>query len=164
MTATAVGSSGVPPEIVLALSALLLGQTTDSAMEIINQASNLIEREGGFVPFVRNAGLGGIAMAIFVEIINGIQSVGTVLLGPPRALGRGLILLVDETIFGLVDVFGAGTETTVRSFTSGTASLLGPFAQPASIGVVMISLAIFVWVINRQNITPLSFVRSVSPF
>lgn len=132
-----------------------------SATHITTKASELIEREGGLVPFIRNVGLGGIAYAFILQVIEGISSVGSLLLGPPRALGRGLIMLVDITIGGLGDVFGAGTETTVRSFTEGTASLLGPLAQPASVGVAMLSLGVFIWSINNLRITPLSFLQNV---
>lgn len=129
--------------------------------EITESASDLIEEEGGLGAFIRNVGVGGIAYAFILQIIEGINSAGELLLGPPRALGRGLISLVDLTIGGLGDVFGAGTATTVRSFTEGTAAILGPLAQPASIGVVMLTLAIFLYGINNLRISPLSFLQNL---
>lgn len=134
---------------------------THSPSHIIDRAVFLIDREGGFVPFIRNAGLGGIALAVFTEIIDGIQGFGTVLVGIPKAFGMGFILLIELFFRGLGSVFGAGTEATVRSFADGTAALLGPFAQPFSVGVIMLSVAVFVWSVNRLEISPLSFIRSV---
>lgn len=127
----------------------------------INTAIRLIEREGGLIPFIRNAGIGGVSYAIITQIIAAIRNGGSVLLGPPRAIGRGVVSLIDLTFGGLGDVFGAGTETTVRSFADGTAALLGPLAQPASVGVVMLSLAIFLYAINRLSISPLSAIQNL---
>ncbi len=124
-------------------------------------AARRIDKAGGFVAFVRQYGFGGVAMALFAQIIEGIDSAGGLLLGPPRALGNGMIALIDATLGGMVDVFGAGTATTIYSFTDGTAALLGPLAQPASVGVIMITLFVFIWSVNRLSITPLSFVQSV---
>ena len=130
------------------------------AEHITTTASNLIQREGGFAAFVQNVGFGGIAYAIFLQAIEGINSFGELLLGPPRALGRGLILLVEVLIGGLVEVFGAGTGASVRSFANGTGALLGIFAQPVAVGIVMLSLATFIYAVNRLGITPFSFIRS----
>ena len=132
-----------------------------SASHIMSLASSRIDAAGGFVPFIREYGLGGVAMAIFIQVIEGIGSAGGLLLGPPRALGQGLIALIDATLGGMVDVFGAGTATTIYSFTDGTAALLGPLAQPASVGVIMITFAVFIYGINRLEISPLSFIQSV---
>ncbi|WP_336331127.1 hypothetical protein [Haloarcula sp. CGMCC 1.2071] len=130
------------------------------ATTITTTASDLIQREGGFVSFIRNVGVGGVSYAIILQLIEGINSAGSLLLGPPRTLGQGLILLIETTIGGLVKTFGAGTGTTVESFANGTGALLGPLAQPASLGVAMITIAIFIFGINRLGITPLSFVRA----
>lgn len=144
--------------IVLSVAAIGMASSPE---EIATGASSLIDAEGGFVPFIQNVGLGGIAYATILETIGGIQSFGTVLLGPVRALGHGLILLVDTTIGGMLDVFDAGTRTTVQSFLDGTASLLGPLAQPAAVGTMMITLAVFMYAINRLEISPLSFLQSL---
>jgi len=135
-----------------------MGHSASHTMEL---AARRIDKAGGFVAFVRQYGFGGVAMALFAQIIEGIDSAGGLLLGPPRALGNGMIALIDATLGGMVDVFGAGTATTIYSFTDGTAALLGPLAQPASVGVIMITLFVFIWSVNRLSITPLSFVQSV---
>lgn len=134
-----------------------------SPTQITTTVSSLIAKEGGIIAFVQNVGMGGIYYALVLEIIAGIQSAGGLLLGPPRALGRGMIALIDATLGGMVDVFGAGTATTIYSFRDGTASLLGPLAQPASVGVIMITLFVFIWAINRMGITPWAFVRDMTP-
>lgn len=129
--------------------------------EITTTVSGLIAKEGGIIAFVQNVGMGGIYYALVLEIIAGIQSFGSLVMGPPRALGRGMILLIDATLGGMVDVFGAGTATTIYSFTDGTAALLGPLAQPAAVGVVMITLFVFIYAVNRMGITPWSIYGSV---
>mgnify|MGYP006294437585 CR=1 FL=1 len=138
-----------------------MSTSSTSASTTINTAIRLIEREGGLIPFIRNAGIGGISYAIIAQIITGIINARSLLLGPPRAIGRGFVMLIDLTFGGLGDVFGAGTETTVRSFADGTASLLGPLAQPASVGVVILSIAIFYYGLNRVSISPLSVVQNL---
>lgn len=135
-----------------------MGHNADHIMEL---AAQRIEAAGGFTAFIRQYGFGGVAMAFFVQIIDGIDSAGGLLLGPPRALGRGIIALIDATLGGMVDVFGAGTATTIGSFADGTGALLGIFAQPASVGIIMITLFVFMYSINRIGITPISFIRSM---
>lgn len=129
---------------------------------IMNEAVRLIRKRGGFVPFIRDAGLGGVAFALFAQIITAIDGFGTVAVGVPKAFGLGFIMLIEVFFQGLADVFGAGTAASVRSFTDGVAALLGPFAQPAAAGTILMTLAVFVWVINRQSITPLAFIRDVN--
>jgi len=135
--------------------------SSPSPTKITSTVSTLIEREGGLVPFIRNVGFGGIAYAIILQIIAGVQGFGTIILGPVRALGEGLILLVDSTIGGLIDVLDAGTAATVRSFADGTAALLGPLAQPAAVGIMMLSLGVFILSVNNLPISPLSFLQNL---
>lgn len=121
----------------------------------------MIEQAGGFAAFVRDYGLGGILLALFAQIIDGINSAGNLLLGPPRALGNGLIDLTRSLINGLIGVFDAGTQTTILSYTDGVTSLLGPLAQPASVGTIMLTFAVFMYGINRLEISPLSYLQSI---
>lgn len=132
-----------------------------TAEEITEIAPRLVAREGGLVPFIRNVGFGSVAYAFILQLVEIIQGSGLILFGPVRALGRGTILLVDATFGGLADVFGAGTATTIRSFQEGTGALLGPLAQPGSVGVIILTLAIFMWGINRVSFSPLSFMQSL---
>lgn len=124
-------------------------------------ASEYIDREGGWTAFLRNFILGGIVLSGQYEVIDGIQSTGGLILGPVRALGNGMIALVDATIGNVIAVFDAGTQATVLSFTDGVAALLGPLAQPVSVGVAMISLGVFMWMINYLEISPFSFIASL---
>lgn len=129
--------------------------------EISNTVTGLIEQEGGWTAFVQNVVLGGIVYQVYAQILEGISSFGDVLFAAPRALGLGLAALVEQIFVGLGSVFGAGTEASVRSFADGTASLLGPLAQPAAVGTILLSLAVFVYGINRLDISPVSFIRSI---
>ena len=132
-----------------------------SAEDIANTASGFIEEEGGWSGFIQNTILGGIVFQIYAQVVEGISSFGDVLLAPPRALGLGLAQVVEVVFEGLGSVFGAGTEASVRSFADGTAALLGPLAQPAATGTILATLAIFIWGINRLDISPFSFIRSL---
>lgn len=134
---------------------------SQSAQETANSAVDVIERTGGFTAFVRDYGLGGIANAFFLAIIGGISDFGNILFGAPAALGRGVIGLINVIFDGLADVVGAGSQTAAESFAEGVASLLGPLAQPGAIGTVMISFAVFIYALNRLNISPLSIIQSV---
>ena len=132
----------------------------ESATALIDKATTLIRREGGLSLFIRNVGFGGVFYAMIVQIITIIRGSGLVIFGPIRALGRGTILLIDVTFGGLGEVFGAGTEATVRSFSTGLAQYLGILAQPVSVGVAMLSLFIFIRLINRIGISPLSIITN----
>lgn len=132
-----------------------------TASHIMEEAAGFIDESGGFVAFVRDYGLGGLTMAIFIRLIEIVDSFGLLLLGPVRALGRGIIALIDTTIGGMLQVFDAGTQTTVESFLSGTASLLGPLAQPASVGTIFLTFAVMIYAFNRLDIDPFIFVRSI---
>lgn len=124
-------------------------------------ASTWIDREGGWTSFLQNFILGGIVLAGQEQIISGITSAASLILGPVRALGQGMIALVDATIGNVILVFDAGTQATVLSFTDGVARLLGPLAQPVSVGVAMLSLGVFMWMINYLEISPFSFIASI---
>jgi len=131
-------------------------ETAETAMDVINEA-------GGFGAFVRDYGLGGILNAFFLAIIGGISDFGDITFGIPAAIGQGMIDLIDELFDGLGDVLGAGAEQTVRGFAEGLFSLplVSILAQPAALGVVMLSVAVFFYALNRLNISPLSAIQSV---
>jgi hypothetical protein len=132
-----------------------------SAQETARGAQAAIERAGGFTAFIRDYGLGGILNAIFLTVIAGVSDFGNIIFGAPAALGRGVIQLINIVFDGLGQVVGAGSQTAAESFASGVASLLGPIAQPAAIGTVMLSFAVFIYSLNRLNISPLSIIQSV---
>lgn len=124
-------------------------------------AAEMIAAHGWF-GFMRNFLLGGIAVALQYQVIDGITTLGGLLLAPVRALGQGLVLLVSSTIGNVVKVFDAGTQATILSFTDGVAAFLGPLAQPTAVGVGMLSIGVFIFAINRLRVSPLSFYRSIS--
>lgn len=134
---------------------------TDTASHVMEEAAGYIDESGGFTAFVRDYGLGGLVMAIFMRLIEIVDSFGLLLLGPVRALGRGLIALIDGTIGGMLEVLDAGTAASVESYLNGTAALLGPLAQPAAVGTIMISMAVFIYGFNRLDIDPFIFIRSI---
>jgi hypothetical protein len=148
--------------MLLSVSGVGLGALlTHSPAHFGETASSVIEREGGWTSFIQNFIFGGLVVKLQYQAIEGIDSVGGLLLAPVRALGRGMVRLVDATIGGVVAVFGAGTEATVRSFTDGIGALLGPLAQPTSVGIGMLSVAVFIYTVNKLNISPISFLRGL---
>lgn len=124
-------------------------------------ATGVISDEGGWTGFVQNWILGGILVKLQFQAIEGIDSFGGLLLAPVSAFGEGMVLLVSSTIGGVVSVMDAGTQATVLSFTDGVARMLGPLAQPTSVGVGMLSVAVFIYVVNKLKISPLSFLRGM---
>lgn len=133
---------------------------TDTAAHTSEQAAGYIS-EVGFLDFVKNYVYGGIVYSVGLEANEGIRTAGDLVLAPIRALGRGTITLVDGTFNQLLRVTDAGTAATVESFTTGAAAALGPLAQPASVGVAMLTLFTFMWAVNRIGFSPISFVRSL---
>lgn len=121
-------------------------------------ASALVQREGGVIPFFRDVGIGGIAWALILQIIELWDGFGEVLVGVPKAFGLGVILLIEVFFEGSGQVLGAGAESAARSFGSGLVSLLGPLAQPVSVGTVMLSVFIFIWALNEIELNPVEII------
>lgn len=132
-----------------------------SASQFGDKAAGEITALGGWVSFIRDFVIGGIILKLQYQTIEGIDSVGGLLLAPVQALGEGMVLLVSSTIGNVVRVFDAGTRATVLSFTDGVAAFLGPLAQPTAVGVGMLSVGVFILSVNRLNISPLSFFQSL---
>lgn len=151
-----------PAWLLLSCSGLGLGfLLTHNPSHFGDTATSIIEQEGGWANFIRNWILGGLVVKLQYQAIEGVDSFGGLILAPVRALGNGMVMLVDATIGGVVAVFGAGTEATVRSFADGVGAMLGPFAQPTSVGVGMLSVAVFIYTVNKLNISPISFLRGM---
>lgn len=131
-----------------------------TAEEVANTASGFITAEGGWTGYIQNVILGGIVWQLYANIVEGLGAAGTVILGPIRALGNGMILLVESTIGNVIVVFDAGTQATILSFTDGVGSLLGPLAQPTAVGIGMLSIGVFIVAIDRLPISPLAFIRA----
>lgn len=138
--------------------------SAESPISLIRKATRLIEEEGSFSAFVRDAGAGGIFFALVAQIIQAIQGAGSLTLAPLRALGYGVVLMIQAGFEGIAAVLGAGSAATVESFSSGIGSLLGPLAQPASVGVVAITFIGLVIAFRRAGINPLVFVMGKLPF
>ena len=131
------------------------------AEQVASTTRTLIEDSGGWFGFLRDNILGGTVFAVWARVLEGLDGAGTILFGPPTALGEGLILLIGALFDGFVSVFEGGTQATVRSFASGVLAFLGPFAQPAALGTIMMSLGVLIWSLNRLDIDPFVFVRSI---
>jgi len=138
-----------------------MSASDDESLRTALTASSLIDREGGLIPFIRNVGFGGISFAIILQIIDAIQGAGTVVIGIPRAIGLGMIYLIEVFFRTSGSVLGAGAERTIRSFATGLASLLGPLGQPAAVGIVMISIGLLIWGLNRVSISPLTAIQNL---
>jgi len=131
------------------------------AEEVASTTRRLIDESGGFWQFFGDNILGGTIFAVWARTLEGIDGAGTILFGPPTALGEGLILLIASLFDGFVGVFDAGTQATIRSFASGVLSSLGPFAQPTGLGIVLLSFGLLIWGLNRLEIDPFVFVRAI---
>lgn len=136
-------------------------RTTMSAQspeDIVTSGADLVERYGGLTPFVRQVGVGGVLYALILQVADLIGSIGTVLLSPFRALGRGLAELVGGTLGTGVDIVAAGGEQTIFSLTEGLAAFLGPLAFPASVAIVMSAVYVFVRLVAEIEFSPFVFV------
>lgn len=110
--------------------------------DTVEDATRMIQ-EQGFQDFIRNAGIGGVFLAIVYGLISMIQTLGEIPRAIFAALADGLSALLEGTLFGLLDITDAGMATAAASFIDGTAALLGPFAAPVAVGVVILSLYVF---------------------
>lgn len=131
---------------------------SSSETETALLGAELVDQYGGLAPFVRNVGVGGVVFALIQQVITLIESTGTVLLAPFRALGRGLAGLVDGTLGTGVDVVAAGGETTITSLTTGLAAYLGPLAFPVSVAIAMSAVYVFVRLVSEISFSPTIFV------
>lgn len=124
------------------------------------RAAELVDEYGGLRPFVQQFGVGGIIFAFVVNIIDAINATGELLLAPFRALATGLSVLIEDTFGVSLDIIAAGGATAVRSIETGLAAILGPFAFPFAVLVVMIAIWIFIRAAQNIEFSPLVFIRS----
>lgn len=121
------------------------------------RASQLIDQEGGLTNFLENVGVGGISFALILSAIDAIDAAGELLLAPWRALAEGIVSLVGGTLGSAVDIVDAGGSTAVGSFTDGLAAILGPFAFPAAVLIVMLSVYLFIQAALNIELSPRVF-------
>jgi hypothetical protein len=121
------------------------------------RASQLIDQEGGLSNFLQNVGVGGISFALILSAIDAIDAAGELLLAPWRALAEGIVSLVGGTLGSAVDIVDAGGSTAVDSFTDGLAAILGPFAFPAAVLIVMVSVYLFIQAALNIELSPRVF-------
>jgi hypothetical protein len=126
-------------------------------LEIINEAGLQINREGSFATWLQNSVLGGIILGVTIQIIEIVQTGGSTLLAPVRAIGMGLADLFGTIVGGPVALIDASIQTGVRSFQEGTAAILGPAAFPFAIFVVMAGLWVFGEAIQRVDLSPWNY-------
>lgn len=131
-----------------------------TGQEQAETAAELVDEYGGLRGFVENFGIGGILFAFFTQTIEAINATGELLLAPFRALAGGLAELVAGTFGRGDDIIGAGASTAVRSIESGLTALLGPFAFPFAVLIVMIAIWVFVRGISNIEFSPLVFIRN----
>lgn len=134
--------------------------TTDGGA-LAKEAAGLVDSAGGLAPFIEKYGFGGVAWAFFIRIISAIDGAGTIIVGIPKAVGEGMILLIDELFVGFVLVYMAGSEQAAQSFSTGVASYLGPLAQPAAVGTVTISIFVFWYLLQNVGWNPAAIWGSV---
>ena len=131
----------------------------DDPNEVASTAADEID-ERGWTNFVRDFGLGGVFLAIVYALIETIQSLGTTLLRPFRAFGRGIATLIGGTFGAPVRVIDAGATATVVSFTDGAAQFLGPAALPVAMLSAVAALWIFQRFWTRIQFSPIDFLRN----
>lgn len=135
-----------------------------SGSDQAQEAAELVDEYGGLNDFVRQFGVGGILFAMFTQVIELINVSGELFLAPWRALAGGLADFVAGTLGQGIDIVAAGGETAVGAFASGSTALLGPFAFPFAVIIVMLALFAFVRGISNIELSPLIFIRERSPF
>lgn len=125
------------------------------ALTIIDEAVRRIEEEGGFAEFIQNAGFGGIALAFFINIIEGINSFGGAVMAIVLAPVEGAVSILDATFGGFIDMIEASTGFAVESLWSGSATVLGPFQPLLVIVIIMIGVWLILEFLERINFSPI---------
>lgn len=138
-----------------------MADDTLAGEDVLESAIDQYNESGSLQQFVEEAGVAGILYAVFLQIINAINTAGETIMAPWRALASGLGSLVS-TVFGApLSIIGAGGETAASSFTEGLAAWLGPLAFPAAIASFMLGVYVFMWFAGRIGFSPLQFVRNI---
>lgn len=132
--------------------------SSDDSSEIATEGANNLQESGSISNFVEEFGVGGVGWALILALIGTISAAGDLVLAPFRALAGGLEELVGGTIGGGVGVIDAAADAAAQSFTSGSGELLGPFAFPAAVLVVMLGVLIFMRFVSNIGFSPLSFI------
>lgn len=131
--------------------------SSEDAVDTVTTAAGLVERYGSLATFVRRVGFGGIFYALITVVVDAIYSMGDLLLAPWRAMASGLSDLVGGTFGQALRIVEAGTDTAVTAFSEGLTALLGPFAFPFAIALVMVAIYVAVELWMRTNFSPTTF-------
>ncbi len=107
--------------------------------------------------FIETYGIGATVLALAYAIQNGILNLWDSLGAIVSAFSGGIVSVISATFGEGAAVIGAGSTTSQESFLTGTASLLGPLAFPAAVGVTLATLYLLIFVWNRMSWNPLAF-------
>lgn len=126
-------------------------------LEVIREAGIQIDRQGSFAKFMQNSVIGGLILGATIQILELMDSAGSTIMAPIRAIGMGLADLFGTIVGGPTDLIDASIQTGIRSFQEGTAAILGPFAFPFAIFVVMAGLWVFGEALERVDLSPWNY-------
>jgi len=111
----------------------------------------------GLVGLVEQYLLGGSLYATSLEIIGGIQSLGSNITAPFTAFGEGISGIISA-VFPARVINGAA-DFTLYSLTQGEWSVFGPLTFPVAVGVVLLGLWVFLAWARRTSLSPLQLWR-----
>ena len=115
--------------------------------------------EYGVGEYAKMSVIGGTLAALAYAIADAILGLGSTLLAPVRAFGRGMATFIGGTLLAPVRVTDAGAAAAAESFLNGAAAALGPFAFPVSVLVSIAGMYIFLWFLRRVSVSPLQLIR-----
>lgn len=136
---------------------------SSNAQQIAEDAADAVTDSGGLADFIREYGIGGVSYALILGIISAVTAAGDLLLAPWRALAGGVEGLVEGTLGVGVDIIGAGGDTAIESIESGLTALLGPFAFPFAVAIVLLTVYIFIQGVIRIELSPRVFISNLRP-
>lgn len=102
-----------------------------------------VQDAGGLTAFLEEYGVGGVLWAAFIGIADTINSAFNLVTTPFDSTASGLEDVIDETFADAI--IGSGVDVAVNAFESGLTNMLGPFAFPAAVLIVMLGIMIFMW-------------------
>jgi hypothetical protein len=119
----------------------------DDARSTAQTAAGIVSTVG-LVGLVEQYGIGGVLYATFLEVIAGIQSLGTTITAPFRAFGTGLASVVSAVF--PARIINAAADFTAFSITQGDWAIFGPFTF--AIGVVATMMGLYVFMVFLRRI------------
>jgi len=121
----------------------------------ITEGAEAVQDAGGLIPYFREYGVGGIVWAFLLGISSTVTSAFALITTPFDATASGLSDVIGATFADAI--IGSGVGVAINAFENGLTNMLGPFAFPAAVFIVMLGVMVLMWFAATIAFAPYTF-------